>query len=280
MCGEKAPAQRTGAEIKGSPPRVRGKGHLGRAGRHDGGITPACAGKSGKAAELMDIREDHPRVCGEKLTALFWTGFVLGITPACAGKRALILQSMKKQKDHPRVCGEKLLRITRVLLPEGSPPRVRGKDPYPSGRLHSRGITPACAGKRPSRTRCRRRQRDHPRVCGEKLSAPYRWQACKGSPPRVRGKEQGGRASYGGAGITPACAGKRTISNTRVLRRRDHPRVCGEKTHAFPDSGQDGGSPPRVRGKVICKDTATGENGITPACAGKRLKKALKNKDF
>ena len=25
----------------------------------------------------------------------------------------------------------------------------------------------------------------------------------------MRGKEQGGRASYGGAGITPACAGKR-----------------------------------------------------------------------
>ena len=40
------------------------------------------------------------------------------------------------------------------------------------------------------------------------------------------------------------------------------------------------GSPPRVRGKVEAAILAMERNGITPACAGKRLKKAHKIKDF
>ena len=50
-------------------------------------------------------------------------------------------------------------------------------------------ITPACAGKRLV-THCRRhRDRDHPRMCGEK---PALWLFCAllwGSPPHVRGKD-------------------------------------------------------------------------------------------
>ena len=189
MCGEKAPAQRTGAEIKGSPPRVRGKGHLGRAGRHDGGITPACAGKSGKAAELMDIREDHPRVCGEKLTALFWTGFVLGITPACAGKSSCGLLGYSCRKDHPRVCGEKIHTHPAGFIHGGSPPRVRGKGPAGHDADGGSGITPACAGKSCQHLTAGRRVRDHPRVCGEKSRGAGPAMAGPGSPPRVRGKD-------------------------------------------------------------------------------------------
>ena len=40
------------------------------------------------------------------------------------------------------------------------------------------------------------------------------------------------------------------------------------------------GSPPRVRGKVEDVTNGKFQSGITPACAGKRLKKAHKIKDF
>ena len=61
---------------------------------------------------------------------------------------------------------------------------------------------------------------------------------------------------------------------------RDHPRVCGEKDFASAVMPSIPGSPPRVRGKVSMTSVLQMPGGITPACAGKRLKKALKNKDF
>ena len=80
--------------------------------------------------------------------------------------------------------------------------------------------------------------------------------------------------------ITPARAGKSSASRKTAGTFWDHPRVCGEKTGAIekPSSGM--GSPPRVRGKVKLLFLAVNPLRITPACAGKRLKKALKNKDF
>ena len=56
------------------------------------------------------------------------------------------------------------------------------------------------------------RERDHPRVCGEKFSLMTEVQALHGSPPRMRGKVK--MVSIAGeiAGITPAYAGKSMYS--------------------------------------------------------------------
>ena len=51
-----------------------------------------------------------------------------GITPACAGKSKASYGDVVVNKDHPRVCGEKSIGYLGILLLEGSPPRVRGKD--------------------------------------------------------------------------------------------------------------------------------------------------------
>ena len=51
----------------------------------------------------------------------------------------------------------------------------------------------------------------------------------------------------------------------------DHPRVCGEKLDVVPLACRGGGSPPRVRGKVKAVIVVGTAEGITPACAGKRL---------
>ena len=67
MCGEKLDRMLHHRRMTGSPPRVRGKGAHKPVRLLDGGITPACAGKSNFCTILGKMVEDHPRVCGEKL---------------------------------------------------------------------------------------------------------------------------------------------------------------------------------------------------------------------
>ena len=70
-------------------------------------------------------------------------------------------------------------------------------------------------------------------------------------------------------GITPAYAGKSAASAFGYARRRDHPRVCGEKYRPSARLLIFGGSPPRVRGKVKACRLLTLAVRITPAYAGK-----------
>ena len=90
-----------------------------------------------------------------------------------------------------------------------------------------------------------------------------------GSPPRVRGKHNKGKARGYDSGITPACAGKMHSRPRRSYPARDHPRVCGENDDSYPRAHVRLGSPPRVRGKSLFALVKTVEGRITPACAGK-----------
>ena len=208
MCGEKLLQIRGQAPFSGSPPRVRGKANCGVWPFISNRITPACAGKSCWLSYGWSSGQDHPRVCGEKLIATY-PPFVspgspprvrgkalrirkiehaVGITPACAGKRGWRDRPDCAHRDHPRVCGEKFgINGTRVL-PQGSPPRVRGKDRPQLTASLKLGITPACAGKSVFARHRAVPERDHPRVCGEKRFRPTPRRPRTGSPPRVRGK--------------------------------------------------------------------------------------------
>ena len=177
---------------------------------------------------------------------------------------------MNLGKDHPRACGEKetASRIQRNC--RGSPPRMRGKVPVTVFLCFCAGITPAHAGKSCIAVRISQEQKDHPRVCGEKLIL-YTDRCVKpGSPPRVRGKGTSTRWRETAGRITPACAGKSVHPLHNSVMHGDHPRVCGEK-HAVPVSAiWSAGSPPRVRGKASCILVSSSTVGITPAYAGKR----------
>ena len=50
--------------------------------------------------------------------------------------------------------------------------------------------------------------------------------------------------------ITPACAGKSRFHSSKAPSRRDHPRVCGEKSYRPRVMSSAMGSPPRMRGKA------------------------------
>ena len=87
------------------------------------------------------------------------------------------------------MCGEKRQDRLDYYVPQGSPPRMRGKVPFSIECGFCRGITPAYAGKSGKgshRTDC---HQDHPRVCGEKIYKDCKHTLEEGSPPRMRGKD-------------------------------------------------------------------------------------------
>ena len=197
-----------------------------------------------------------------------------GITPAYAGKSRPLVLRTSWTWDHPRVCGEKFPLDYISHAQTGSPPRMRGKGQALLANDLRVGITPAYAGKR--RLHCLRRSRlwDHPRVCGEKNWQSRRLVIGRGSPPRMRGKVGHFGAGVGGRGITPAYAGKSWNSRWNPPCWKDHPRVCGEKPAASRPKAIHPGSPPRMRGKGTSARPRSWANRITPAYAGKRLKRS------
>ena len=70
-------------------------------------------------------------------------------------------------------------------------------------------ITPAYAGKSKESGCSKPPPRDHPRVCGEKITSAMLFLSCLGSPPRMRGKAGAHAHAHDQRGITPAYAGKR-----------------------------------------------------------------------
>ena len=90
-----------------------------------------------------------------------------------------------------------------------------------------------------------------------------------GSPPHARGKVLLDRLTFDNARITPACAGKRPFLQAPLNNPRDHPRMRGEKKHMQNHPHHAPGSPPHARGKAHRGRDPRGQEGITPACAGK-----------
>ena len=134
------------------------------------------------------------------------------ITPAYAGKTAFRRRRRAAHKDHPRVCGENVKRHNIGGAYAGSPPRMRGKRNFVLRIPDRRRITPAYAGKTRSLSASLPRARDHPRVCGENAFGLSQALSLSGSPPRMRGKPILFALSDISRRITPAYAGKTTLS--------------------------------------------------------------------
>ena len=107
-----------------------------------------------------------PRVRGA-VTIKVTTPSEQRITPACAGSRLLYRRHHSKRRDHPRVCGEQSHHILKMLLYQGSPPRVRGAEGQELDERRVQRITPACAGSSCPGLAQNTDPSDHPRVCGE-----------------------------------------------------------------------------------------------------------------
>ena len=130
-------------------------------------------------------------------------------------------------------------------------------------------ITPAGAGKTEQVADGETDRKDHPRRCGENLTAFTVYCTLLGSPPQVRGKRMKDAEKDGYLGITPAGAGKTISNESRDAAFADHPRRCGENPWTHRGLMTKKGSPPQVRGKRNPTYEDFGEDRITPAGAGK-----------
>ena len=117
---------------------------------------------------------------------------------------------------------------------------------------------------------------DHPRLRGEKANVVVVVSVDLGSPPLTRGKAASSSLKPYSFRITPAYAGKSKSANVRQLVLRDHPRLRGEKDRVKAVHAGTKGSPPLTRGKVFQVAENSSAVRITPAYAGKRLKKSHK----
>ena len=148
---------------------------------------------------------------------------------------------------------------------------MRGKEPSTVLVLNRLRITPACAGKSATLPANLDIYKDHPRLCGEKVTNGCQSPLLTGSPPPVRGKVLLSAPASAFFGITPACAGKSLCNLPSARSSRDHPRLCGEKAECTECNIRTPGSPPPVRGKAIFLAFLQIRDRITPACAGKSL---------
>ena len=133
---------------------------------------------------------------------------------------------------------------------------------------HGIGIIPAYAGNTNVWPFAAFLHRDHPRVCGEHSSSVWAEAPSPGSSPRMRGTPFMSSIVYIFTGIIPAYAGNTKAEAWRALRRRDHPRVCGEHSIRPAKLTGDLGSSPRMRGTLLGFLVGQEHCGIIPAYAG------------
>ena len=132
---------------KGSPPHGRGQGGFNGSAFQEVGITPAWAGKRARARSWRGLRQDHPRMGGEKITVMKYPFSPRGspphgrgkgaglrvvsgphrITPAWAGKRACCPSLSDRRQDHPRMGGEKATAEYQAAMDTGITPAWAGK---------------------------------------------------------------------------------------------------------------------------------------------------------
>ena len=97
----------------------------------------------------------------------------------------------------------------------------------------------------------------------------------QGSPPLARGTVVYAKVVIHAIGITPACAGNIARQFRFRQSREDHPRLRGEQIVPLTVARRIAGSPPLARGTEYYAKIESGEERITPACAGNSGKAKL-----
>jgi len=197
-----------GLQVRGTPPRARGRRLAGQHRRRGERNTPACAGTTrpsrstpGRGAEHPRVRGDDPgadpllrgvpgtppRARGRRRRASGGRPWP-GNTPACAGTTGRRPTWCGPPPEHPRVRGDDRRGRSPPMARLGTPPRARGRRARDRDRIARCRNTPACAGTTGWTTAGCTPQAEHPRVRGDD-AAHVRVDAVEpGTPPRARGR--------------------------------------------------------------------------------------------
>ena len=259
---------------------MRGKRIQINSGSTSSRITPAGAGKTRFRPPTEARDRDHPRRCGENRLKRGQNPRRRGSPPQVRGKQSIFLHCSASPRITPAGAGKTNHPQGFDLLRRGSPPQVRGKPRYNVGIYVGQGITPAGAGKTCDIIFAYLPHEDHPRRCGENFAAFLNAARILGSPPQVRGKPITEAFKADIDRITPAGAGKTKRRNMKIINAWDHPRRCGENVRVKNPIRFQPGSPPQVRGKQPFFYLVDSVLRITPAGAGKTLKRSFRNQPF
>ena len=148
---------------------------------------------------------------------------------------------------------------------------MRGTHTSDDHLRQAEGIIPAYAGNTQNLNVYHLVPEDHPRVCGEHPIAHIPRYVTQGSSPRMRGTPICAVHVDNLTGIIPAYAGNTRTTMRESLRKRDHPRVCGEHVEILFLRLSVPGSSPRMRGTPRTPRTRPAGGGIIPAYAGNTL---------
>ena len=109
-------------------------------------------------------------------------------------------------------------------------------------------------------------------MCGADDYHPGERPWVRGSPPRVRSRLHAHVGDRHVRGITSACAEQTDSPRPDDGLCRDHLRVCGADFWYIAGVGCAGGSPPRVRSRLVFLSVAVYRLGITSACAEQTMR--------
>ena len=161
----------------------------------------------------------------------------------------------------------------------GSPPLARGRLKNSRHNLTSLRLTPACAGKTKPLGPHRWFMRAHPRLRGEDAADLSVQRRRVGSPPLARGRLDLSFDALIGLRLTPACAGKTPFPEAPGNLSTAHPRLRGEDKEVLATAAIVPGSPPLARGRLTQIAKEGNKMGLTPACAGKTMRRGDCSRD-
>ena len=170
-------------------------------------ITPAGAGTTLSRATTKSTCEDHPRRCGDYSNQLKIICPLLGSPPQVRGLHRSYASRIATGGITPAGAGTTKDGIIWIGNGNGSPPQVRGLRIQKPKIDRMKRITPACAGTTPYSSSKSVVCKDHPRRCGDNSLNSLCATRGKGSPPQVRGLQDGIIDDLRDDRITPAGAG-------------------------------------------------------------------------
>ena len=235
---------------EGSSPLTRGKLRDQEPERVVGGLIPAHAGKTARAAATPSWRPAHPRSRGENSSTSSIRGrcsgsspltrgkrgdapacaAFLGLIPAHAGKTPGAEHGAAGAPAHPRSRGENWIIEVSSEKPSGSSPLTRGKHRLIAQAGMLVGLIPAHAGKTCHVRAQHAPPKAHPRSRGENHHPQRQAGSQGGSSPLTRGKPVAALLASLGIGLIPAHAGKTCGMGLLLVPTWAHPRSRGENT--------------------------------------------------
>ena len=188
--------------------------------------------------------------------------------PALAGEPVPGVALRSSHSVYPRACGGTCRRSSRMQLPMGLSPRLRGNLLGVVKVMSLDGSIPALAGEPICSWVSLPSSRVYPRACGGTPGQPPVVPEPEGLSPRLRGNPNHLRLSPSRTWSIPALAGEPSAGCRSRDPRKVYPRACGGTTVANLKELKTEGLSPRLRGNRSEAPVGETTDRSIPALAG------------